>query len=112
MESPIMTSSAGQARQSLPPQAGVAGAAQGIRGQGPLLGTRCAGNQYGGGSYERASIEDGKMHLTQLHAGLIHSTACHGRGAAGVINADAVAVAARHVAWHSTATTEPPAGGG
>ncbi len=100
------------AERSSNPHGEVADAQSKIRGQEPLLGTRGAGNQCGGRGCERSSNEDVKMHHSYVHAGRINFTACRSRGAVGAANATAVEVAARLVAWHTAAATEPPAGGG
>jgi hypothetical protein len=103
----------GHVDKSPNPQGEAADAQCKIRGQEPLLGTRGgAGNQCGRKGCERPSNEDVKMHHSYVHAGRINFTACRSRGAVGAANATAVEVAARLVAWHTAAATEPPAGGG
>ncbi len=111
-DSPIVAPLGKRARRISPPHGGEEVAARRIRGQSSLLGTRGAGNQCAEGIRGLSSIEDGKIHLDFVHAGRIRSTACQGRAAAGEANATAADVAARHVAWHSTAPAESPSGGG
>ncbi len=87
------------------------GAREEIRGQETLPGPRRAGSQCSDGLHY-TSNEDAKIHPLGVHVGRIDYPAYQSRGAVGDANATAVEVAARLVAWHTDAASEPSVGDG